>query len=466
MGSQWTIITGLRGVGKTTILAQLYQHINLPPDSKFFISLDEIYAAGTTMTDVISVIEHRFKSKILDASKPIAVFLDEVHFLPRWLVAAKVLYDNSRRLFLVCTGSSSISFWGDPDIGRRSEMISIPPLSFQEYIHFENLYTKGSINLQLSAKEHQTAFNLCEAEEQSIKLRQIIFGADSIEEIVEKLKKLRLPSFNDKNQIQKYINFYGSMPYAAPIKHKHGLYKEEIHFNKLAKSRAEKEIKDRVLHTINILFLRGLEILGNFDTATKNKFIRLLLLLANADNINLRKIAKNLNLNILTVQNMLQALKIAEIIIPIAPAGSSLGKIAKPYKYLFNGSALRLAISPILFNSSEKIDSQMINKLRGHLLEDIIAMYLHRLFINQPLPGVLEYDVAAGGADFIIMPRGFKTEAIVLEVGYDKTTSAQVIKTLKRFKNGRSIIVTDSKELSFDKHNKIIFLPLEIFLRL
>ena len=474
--SQWTIITGLRGVGKTTLLAQLYRHPSLDTCAKFYLSLDELYSAGATMDDVTAAIEHRLKSKILNTQNPILIFLDEVHFLPQWSLAAKILYDNSRHLFLVCTGSSAISFWTNPDIGRRAKMISIPPLSFQEFRGIEGLYSELAIR-QLTEEWHQTSQTPSLEAKQSGMLREVIFEAASAEETFKKLKALELqtPATNSSDQIDDYINFYGSMPYAAPIKRKHSYYEEklriEVHesgeqgLRPIGRAKAEKDIKDRILQTLNTLFLRDLEILGNFDTKTKNQFIRLLLLLANADSINLRKIAQDLSLNVLTVQNMLKALSDGEIIIPVAPVGASLGKIAKPYKYLFNSPALRLALSPLYLNAGDKISPLEIGRLRGCLLEDAIAMYLKRLFINRPVSGILEYDAAAGGADFIVMPRGLKSEAIILEVGYNKTTGTQVAKTLARFKDRHGLVVTNCK-LGLDKQNNAVFIPLETFFKL
>ena len=474
--SQWTIITGLRGVGKTTLLSQLYQHPSLDACAKFYLSLDELHAAGAVMDDVVATIEYRLKAKILNSPNPVLIFLDEVHFLPQWSLAAKILYDNSRHLFLVCTGSSAISFWTNPDIGRRAKMISVPPLSFQEFQGIEKLYGEAA-GLQFSEQWHMSPQTPILSTERSLELKKAIFETGSAEDTFEKLKQLepQNSSGDYSEQVDNYVNFYGSMPYAAPIKHKHGCYGAELHLSgheherlelhDPGRSKAEKEIKDRILQTLNTLFLRDLEILGNFDAKTKSKFIRLLLLLANADSVNLRKIAKNLGLNVLTVQRMLQALSDAEIIISVAPAGASLGKIAKSYKYLFNSPALRLALSPLHLHSNEKIDPADAGRLRGCLLEDTIAMYLKRLFINRPLSGILEYDVSEGGADFIVMPRGLKSEAIILEVGYNKKTGGQVAKTLGRFKDRHGLVVTNCR-LGLDKQNNAVFVPLEIFFML
>lgn len=474
--SRWVIITGLRGVGKTTVLAQLYQYHKLDTCTKFYLSLDELHASGAAMEDLVAAIEYRLKSKIFNYPHPLLIFLDEVHFLPDWALATKILYDNSRYLFLICTGSSAISFWSNPDIGRRAKMISLPPLSFREFEQIDQLYTARGISKYPKARLsiHQSP-NV--TVDQSSLIQQAIFETASPAETFTRLQALGVSTteHNDDYLIDEYINFYGSMPYAAVIKYQHQYCREESQtktsghsLDKRAgrnKELAEQEIKERVLQTFNTLFLRDLEILDRFDGKTKGKFLRLLLILASADSVNLRKIAQEIELNVLTVQNMLQALVIGEIIVPVAPLGASLGKIAKPYKYLFNGPALRLALSPIHLNSSKKVDLTQVGHLRGRLLEDTIAMYLKKLFVNQPVSAALEYDASSGGADFVIMPRGLKSESMVLEVGYNKTDSRQVSKTLKRFKRKHGIVVTN-QPLKLDQSNNIVFIPLRAFLAL
>lgn len=54
-----------------------------------------------------------------------------------------------------------------------------------------------------------------------------------------------------------------------------------------------------------------------------------------------------------------------------------------------------------------------MSRLKGCLLEDAVAMYFKRLFVNQSLAGILEHDVAVGGADFVIMSRSLKFESYV-----------------------------------------------------
>ena len=477
--SQWTIITGLRGVGKTTLLAQLYQHPSLDSCAKFYLSLDEVHAGGATIDDVVTIVEHRIKSRIANTKSPVFVFLDEIHFLPQWSLATKILYDNSRNLFLVCTGSSAISFWTNPDIGRRAKMISMPPLSFQEFRGIENIYYQiawkhYTDEWDKKLKTPSLAIGL------SDKIRQALFEVPSAQEAYNNLKPLGVELEKQEagtEAIDNYVNFYGSLPYAAVIKQRRRYYQEDTDFDVFTASHPHKqivepskessgnEIKERILQTLNTLFLRDLEVLGKFDIETKAKFLRLLLLLANANDISLRKVAKNLSLNVLTVQNMLKALSDGEIIIPIAPAGASLGKISKPYKYLFGSPALRLALSSLHLHSRGGLDPVAASRLRGQLLEDTVAMYLKRLFISQPVSGLVEYDARDGGADFIVMPRGLKSEAVVLEVGYGKKTAKQVASTLKHFKGRYGLVITN-ENLGLDEKNNAVFVPLKTFLML
>ena len=54
--NNWLIMPGLRGIGKTTILTQLYNQTPSPNNRKFFISLERVSLIGGSMEDVIDVI--------------------------------------------------------------------------------------------------------------------------------------------------------------------------------------------------------------------------------------------------------------------------------------------------------------------------------------------------------------------------------------------------------------------------
>ena len=183
--------------------------------------------------------------------------------------------------------------------------------------------------------------------------------------------------------------------------------------------------------------------------------------MANSEQQSLTKMSQRFSLNIRTIQNMLQILVNSEILIAVPPFGSTSGKIAKPYKYLFTTPATRQALNNLATTSL--VESQF-DRLRGALLEDVVGLYLKQAFHNQPLAGLVEYDSSQQGADFIVMPNYLKREAIALEVGWHKRTSRQALATLKRIKSKSYGLVVADCQLRLDDSKKVVFVPLAIFL--
>jgi len=98
---------------------------------------------------------------------------------------------------------------------------------------------------------------------------------------------------------------------------------------------------------------------------------------------------------------------------------------------------------------------------RGKLLEDLVGMYLYRLF--NKTPGFsLTYDAEKGGADFII---GAGNKRIVIEVGINKTIYKQVAQTMKKTSAGYGIIISEkAKTLEYNEVENVVKIPLDYFL--
>ena len=98
---------------------------------------------------------------------------------------------------------------------------------------------------------------------------------------------------------------------------------------------------------------------------------------------------------------------------------------------------------------------------RGKLLEDLVGMYLYRLFNKKP-GFSLTYDSAKGGADFIV---GIGEKKIVIEVGINKTEYKQVLKTAKKINPAYNIIISEkTRELEYNKEANTVKIPLKYFL--
>lgn len=123
------LIVGSRRVGKTRILLQtIYGLIKrgAPPQKILFLSLDN---SNLEAMD--------WYSYIVDSGCDY-VFLDEVHYAPKWAQTLKSLYDLPVRKFrLVCSGSSSKAIEeSQAFLTGRSSRLAVTPLDFAEFSRF------------------------------------------------------------------------------------------------------------------------------------------------------------------------------------------------------------------------------------------------------------------------------------------------------------------------------------------
>ena len=481
-GNKWFILGGFRGVGKTTVLLQLYQHLLKQgpqlANRAFFLSLDETYDQGLTMTDVISAIESQLDQKsIYEYPQPVYIFLDEVHFVPKWAIGAKTLYDNCPKVFLVCTGSSAIDLWINADVARRTKLINMQPLSLNELLIAGNLVDQTKQYTPQSKTKLNDLGSLATKKpikDLGKKINQALFSSKNATEVHQNLTVLQpqvdkyysssSPTLQPETLIEAYLHNYLSMPYiASRITTKFKLEKADsgaiVNF---CNPDNEGEIRIEIRNTINQVVLKDIDVLGKFNLETKMSYTSLLNLLANNQVNNLRSISKALKVNHQTLRAMLQVLIKAQIICRIPPLGASFSKISKPYKYLFSSPAIRQALSEVVI-ADDNQDQHRIGLLKGRLLEDAIYMTLHRLFVSQPLDKRVEYDASDGGADFIVMPpTGLLEEAVVIEVGYNKSSCRQVRHTLKKV--GRyGLVVTNRQDVVVNAHQNAVYIPFRVF---
>jgi hypothetical protein len=96
---------------------------------------------------------------------------------------------------------------------------------------------------------------------------------------------------------------------------------------------------------------------------------------------------------------------------------------------------------------------------RGKLLEDMVGMYLYRIFYNTPMKS-LTYDSAEKGADFIL---GFGKQKLVIEVGSGKKGYKQIIPTSRKAKPTYSLIISE-EALEYSEELNAVKVPFKLFL--
>jgi len=424
-------IPGLRGVGKTTILAQLFLELFSKHQSELlYISTDQVTnILGTDLKTVLEEYQNILGTSFEELDKKIFIFIDEIHYDKNWPAILKSIYDRSKNVFVFCTGSSALSLQSTTDLARRVIFEKLYPLNFVEYILLQTrtLSSKG--------KDIQVKFPVKGLKK---KLSDALFNSSSAEDCFSKLKA----SQKDKNDywrgidslaVRQYLKF-GSMPFVLDIK-------EERQMQKLTNELIDKVVKQDLFE------------MGGFAVKTIDKVKNILLMIASADEINLTSMAHNLNgITVNTLANVFKALEKAEMLIHVYPYGSVFKKVRKPSKYCFMSPALRYSLLSIVEGEAA------FEKYKGKYLEDIIALSLYREY-NQRSAAPIFHDSAKGGADFILQ-RGQKK--IVIEVGFGKKDFRQTRNTLDKVQGDYGLVVSENEELSC--LDNIVRLPLSYFL--
>ncbi|MDA2922586.1 ATP-binding protein [Patescibacteria group bacterium AH-259-L07] len=423
-------IPGLRGVGKTTLLAQLFLDL-FPQYQKelLYISVDQI--VNILRSDLYTVLEEY--QKILGVSfekldKNIFIFIDEIHFDKNWPSVLKSIYDKSKNIFVVCTGSSALSLQSTADLSRRVIFEKLYPMNFGEYMLLKTKY--------LSIYDENTSVKFpVKGLKQEIK--NALFyssGPDScfsnLNDIANKINTYWLDI--DRLEIDRYLRF-GTMPFALTIRDEN---KAHTLMNELIDKVIEKDLFE----------------LGKFSADTIGKVKNILLMVAASGEVSITSLAKNLtDISQNTLIDVFDSLEKAEMIIRVYPYGSAYKKVRKPSKYYFMSPSLRYTLLSIIEGEIA------FEKHKGEYLEDVVSLYLYREF-SQRLTSPIYYDSSKGGANFILQ---IQNKKIAIEIGYGEKGIKQAEYTLGRINGDYGLVVSDT-DLSL--RGSIVKVPLRYFL--
>lgn len=137
---QVLFITGLRRVGKTTLLKMLIQNLiqehNINPKFIFYISLDDYVLINKSIIDIVE--EYR-KIHRLGFDEHVYLFLDEVAYKDDYELQLKNLYDYHNVKIFASSSSASLLKSKKPYLTGRSYIFELLPLDFNEYLIFKNI---------------------------------------------------------------------------------------------------------------------------------------------------------------------------------------------------------------------------------------------------------------------------------------------------------------------------------------
>ena len=417
--NRMVIIPGFRGVGKTTLMAQICSEFKKKDFRVLFLSVEDLrnyFDVG--INEIMSAYEKIIGENLESVKNPTLIFFDEVQTDPKWAITLKSLFERTNNVFFCTTGSAAIILQSTPNIARRATFEPMTPMCFGE---FQMIKNKIYPTVGLKGK-----------------IRQAVYFSETAEKAFAKLSGLagEVNSYwsrIDRHDVKKYLS-YGTFPFALTMP-------DEITIYNNISLLLEKIIK------------QDMPVLGSFDQDTLGAVKRILFAIAENDMTSLSHLADKFSINRLTIANIFDVLEKAELLVKIPPHGSNMTIANKPNKYLFMSPAIRMSFFYFTGNENTYLTRQ------GKLLEDSIGSHLYREFILRS-DGVIRYDSAQGGADFILQIGNSKK--IVIEVGLGSKDKKQVISTMQKIKSDYGVVFSNT-ELILNEEMNILSVPLDYY---
>lgn len=143
------LLTGARRTGKSTLTYQIIKELldkNLPPDCILYINLDEplLQSKSKDPAYLIELIESYIALK---RPATLYLFIDEIQNYDYWVQTIKTLFDTAENVKIILTGSTSTVLTEKISTGLsgRYFTITVYPLTFSEYLDFNNIHKPTTI---------------------------------------------------------------------------------------------------------------------------------------------------------------------------------------------------------------------------------------------------------------------------------------------------------------------------------
>lgn len=419
------VLPGLRGTGKTTMLAQAYHWLRskgVGEERILYIEADEAWVRHECgILEILDAYERRIGMDLtlIPRERPCFLLIDEAQTDPRWDMALKIIYDRAKSIFTIATGSSALLLVEGAEVARRAWNIRVGPLTLSEYVWLK----KG---LRTSKTTRDQVFN-------------VLFRSSDVKTAWAGLRDLN----GLEGELTKYLNPFevdeflvrGAIPRALVVEQLDDVMRLQL------------EMEGRIVNV-------DLTSILNIDPQTKVKAHRLIHALALHDRSSMDGLARDLDMSKATLIPMLAALERSGLLLRIRPFGSEATRNRKTSKYCFMAPSMRAAH---LWDVGRPLDD---HRVLGPLLEDAIVSGLHmRGWMGPRLQ--IDYDHHEGGADLLV-GNGFDPP-VAVEIGYGKKNDDQVKRSAARFKVRYGITISD-RSLSISEDGSTIRVPIGIAL--
>ena len=419
--NRFIIMPGLRGVGKTTIIFQLYEYLtNVKAiDNSNILYLDINDLRSHFKTDLLMVIEsflaNVHQTTLVDLNKKIFLFIDEAHLDENWANYGKLIFDKTDNIFMIFTGSSALDLEVNADATRRIKKEIIFPCNFREYLLLKHDLSINSGDLiDLILKGDGESVN--KAVKAEIEIRKTLNNLNN----------------NPNIEFEKFLLSYG-FPFALILN--------------------ERDNYKKITDIISKIITTDIPSLKNFNNMTNVNISRIITYLAlekpgETSNI---KLANILSISPKSVNDILNVLEKTQLVFSIKPYGTGGKILKKAWQYFFLSPSIKAAIN-------FQIGRYDVNhkKCLASLAETLVISSIFKLNVISNKSLGLFYDPNKKGVDFLIKDLD---NVIPIEVGVGKKTKSQLNIAMNNYDSDYGILVSN-RTSSIALRDNIIYIPL------
>ena len=149
LSNHFSIISGQRGIGKTTAIIQyIQQHYpDLYTTKALYIQADHFLLGDRSLYEIADAFD-KLGGELL--------CIDEIHKYPNWSKELKSINDTFRTLKLLVSGSSALEIHkGSHDLSRRALVYRMKGMSFREFIEMKLGIVLENFSLKEILSRHQ-----------------------------------------------------------------------------------------------------------------------------------------------------------------------------------------------------------------------------------------------------------------------------------------------------------------------
>ncbi len=428
--NRFLVLPGLRDVGKTTLLFQVYEYLlkekSINPQNILYFSCDRLKKIGNV--DIFNVVNsylETYHNSILETlSQPVFILIDEAQYDKQWALNGKLIFDGTKNIFMIFSGSSALKLSYNPDAARRLLNIPIYPLTYSQHLKLKYGDFKNDI---------------------SDSLIQMIFNGN-VENIAELERKIINIFSNFSNyDMSEWVNFleFGGFP-SSFYQNTNDITKKIVN------------MVDKVVRT-DMINIEGI----NSDTQYLAFQFLNFFAFQNPGEVSKVSLSNHFDAKIALVNKVLNILEKTQLIFHIEPFTSSVKRTTKPYEYFFATSSLKHNIALDMGYATFEDKTAYV----GKLLENYIASSFHDLDNKSHINYKIYYDdskkkSSRKNVDFIVQ-RGLE-KPVPIEVSCGKKNKSQIKNAIGTYGASHGIIISNTTS-NIVKEDNIIYLPPEIF---